>query len=323
MDVSIVIPIKDERDNIRPLHERLHLALDPLGIEFEIVFVDDGSTDNSYEVLETLAVSDPVFTKVVRLRRNFGQSAAMKAGIDFAIGNVIVTMDGDLQNDPADIPMLLAKLDQGYDAVFGRRAKRKDNIIRTIPSRMANWLIRKVTGVQIKDMGCTLRAMRSDLAKELPLYGEMHRFIPVLVEHYGARIVQMDVKHFPRTAGKTKYNLGRTSRVLLDLVTVKFMSSYLTRPMHVMGWLGIMSMFLGFVSLVATVSMKLLWNEDMTGNPLLLLSAMLSIVGIQFISLGLIGEVLTRTYFESQGKSAYTVLNTVNLDAPITTRRAA
>ncbi|MGF1579592.1 MAG: glycosyltransferase family 2 protein [Gemmataceae bacterium] len=323
MDVSVVIPIKDERDNIRPLHEQLHLALDPLGIDFEIVFVDDGSTDNSYEVLETLAVADPSVTRVVRLRRNFGQSAAMKAGIDFAIGQVIVTMDGDLQNDPGDIPMLLAKLDEGYDAVFGRRAKRKDNIFRTLPSRMANWLIRKVTGVQIKDMGCTLRAMRDDLAKELPLYGEMHRFIPVLVEHYGARIVQMDVNHSPRTAGKTKYNMSRTFRVLLDLVTVKFMSNYLTRPMHMMGWLGIMSMFLGLVSLVATVCMRVVWNEDMTGNPLLLLSALLAIVGVQFISLGLIGEVLTRTYFESQGKTAYTVLNTVNLDIPIPRRRAA
>lgn len=317
MDLSVVIPIKDERDNLRPLHSRLHQSLDPLGKSFELIFVDDGSRDGSYEVLETLAATDQT-VKVVRLRRNFGQSAAMRAGLDWSSGEVIITMDGDLQNDPLDIPRMVATLEEGYDAVFGLRAKRKDHfLIRKLPSLMANWLIRKVTGVQIKDLGCTLRAMRRDLAVGLPLYGEMHRFIPVFAQHYGGNFVQIPVDHHPRTAGKTKYNLTRTVRVLLDLVTVKFMHSYLTRPMHVMGSLGLGSMGLGLLTLLITIAMRIFQAEDMTGNPLLLLSVFFELIGIQFISMGLIGEVLTRTYFESQGKTSYILQNTVNLDQPI------
>ena len=225
MFVSVVVPVKDERDNVRPLAERVRAALRDLPA-WELVFVDDGSTDGSYPVMEALAAADPRL-KVVRLRRNFGQSAAMQAGLDHATGDVIVTMDGDLQNDPADIPMLLDTLRAGnHDAVFGLRAKRQDNfVIRKLPSWAANWLIRKVTGATVKDMGCTLRAMRRDLAQALPLYGEMHRFIPVLVQHIGGSYVQVPVRHHPRTAGKTKYNLTRTVRVLLDLITVKFLHS--------------------------------------------------------------------------------------------------
>lgn len=315
MDLSIVIPIKDERDNLRPLHSRLHAALDPLGRSYEIVFVDDGSTDRSWEVIETLAATDP-HVKAVRLRRNFGQSAAMQAGIDWSRGEIIITMDGDLQNDPADIPHLLAKLDEGYDAVLGLRANRKDHLlIRKLPSLIANWLIRKVTGVKTKDLGCTLRAMRRDAAEQLHLYGEMHRFIPALLHQYGGRVAQIPVRHHPRTAGKTKYNLMRTFRVLADLLTVKFMQSYLTRPMHVMGLVGMTAIALGIASFVATAVMKWGYDIDMTGNPLLLLSVFLVMTGVQFISLGLLGEVLTRTYFESQGKSAYTVRQVVNLDS--------
>lgn len=322
MELSIVIPIKDEKDNLRPLHKRLREALDPLRLSYEIVLVDDGSSDGSFEVLEQIAAADPL-VKVVRLRRNFGQTAAMQAGIDWSSGEILVTMDGDLQNDPADIPMLLDKIHEGYDAVMGLRANRKDNfLIRKIPSYLANWLIRKVTGVQIKDMGCTLRALRRDLARSLPLYGEMHRFIPVLAQQYGGRLLQIPVSHHPRTAGKTKYNLTRTFRVLLDLITVKFMYSYLTRPMHLMGFLGLLSMGLGFLSLLATVGMKIFWAEDMTGNPLLLLSVLLEMIGVQFISMGLIGEVVTRTYFESQGKPPYTIQSTINVEKP-SVRRAA
>jgi glycosyltransferase involved in cell wall biosynthesis len=316
MNLSVVIPIKDERDNLAPLHERLHQALDPLGLSYELVFVDDGSFDGSFAVLEGLAARDGR-VKVVRLRRNFGQTAALQAGIDFSTGDILVTMDGDLQNDPADIPMLLAKLAEGYDAVLGMRANRQDALlIRKVPSWLANWLIRKATGVPIKDMGCTLRAMRRELAEALPLYGEMHRFVPVLAQQQGARLAQIPVRHHPRTAGKTKYNLTRTVRVLLDLITIKFLHSYMTRPMHVMGLAGLVLMGLGAVSLLATVWMK--WHSQgriwMTGNPLLLLSAMLELIGVQFISMGLIGELLTRTYFESQGKTAYTVRNTLNLE---------
>jgi glycosyltransferase involved in cell wall biosynthesis len=321
VDLSVVIPIKDERDNIGTLHERLHAALDPADrdsgrLAYEMVFVDDGSGDGSFQALEELARRDPL-VKVVRLRRNFGQSAALQAGIDWSAGDVIVTMDGDLQNDPADIPIMLDKLEEGYDAVLGLRANRRDRLfLRKIPSLMGNWLIRKVTGVGTKDLGCTLRAMRRDLAESMPLYGEMHRFINVLAQQAGARLVQIPVRHHPRTAGKTKYNLSRALRVVLDLITVTFMHSYLTRPMHIMGLAGLFSMGLGFVSLIVTVWMKSTYGTWMTGNPFLLLSAICALVGVQFISMGLIGELMTRTYFESQGKKSYAVRSTLNIQGP-------
>src|SRR5713226_3055517 len=314
MNLSIIIPIKDERDNLKPLHNQLRQSLDPSGSAYEVVFVDDGSTDGSFAVLAELAAGDPR-VRVVQLRRNFGQTAALQAGIDWSSGDILVTMDGDLQNDPTDIPCLLDKLAEGYDAVLGLRANRQDHVfIRKIPSLLGNWLIRKVTGVRIRDMGCTLRAMRRDLAEALPLYGELHRFIPVLAQQYGARLAQISVRHRSRTAGKTKYNLTRTFRVVLDLITIKFLHSYLTRPMHILGLAGLVSMGLGVVSLVITVWMKAHRGIFMTGNPLLLLSVMLELVGIQFISMGLIGEVLSRTYFESQGKTAYGVRTTLNLE---------
>ena len=313
MDLSIIIPIKDERDNLRPLDARLRQALEPLGLNYEVILVDDGSVDGSFEVLRELAERD-ARVKVVRLRRNFGQTPALQAGIDHSSGEVLVTMDGDLQNDPIDIPVLLSKLAEGYDAVLGLRARRQDKLLlRKIPSFFGNWLIRKVTGVHIKDMGCTLRAMRRDLAEALPLYGELHRFVPVLAQQLGGRLAQIPVRHHPRTAGKTKYNLTRTFRVLLDLITIKFMHSYLTRPMHVMGLAGLLAMGLGALSLLATVWMKSHSGIYMTGNPLLHLSIMLEMVGIQFISMGLLGEVMTRTYFESQGKTPYAVQATLNL----------
>jgi glycosyltransferase involved in cell wall biosynthesis len=322
MNLSVVIPIKDERENLRPLHDQIGQALEPLGLDYEVVFVDDGSLDGSFSELAILAAADRR-VKVVRLRRNFGQSAALKAGIDWCQGDVVVTMDGDLQNDPADIPRLLAKLDEGYDAVMGLRINRRDNLlIRKLPSLAANWLIRKTTGVPVKDLGCTLRAMRRDLAEALPLYGEMHRFVAVLAQQHGARLTQIPVQHHARRAGKTKYTLARTFRVILDLITVKFLHSYLTRPMHVLGLGGLIAMGLGVVSLLATVWMKSRYGTFMTGNPFLLLSVMLELVGVQFISLGLISEIMMRTYFESQGKSAYVVRNTLNVEEPIK-RRAA
>jgi glycosyltransferase involved in cell wall biosynthesis len=316
MNLSVIIPIKDERDNLRPLDARLRQALEPLGLNYEVILVDDGSVDGSFEVLRELAERD-ARVKVVRLRRNFGQTPALQAGIDHSSGEVLVTMDGDLQNDPIDIPVLLSKLAEGYDAVLGLRARRQDKLLlRKIPSFFGNWLIRKVTGVHIKDMGCTLRAMRRDLAEALPLYGELHRFVPVLAQQLGGRLAQIPVRHHPRTAGKTKYNLTRTFRVLLDLITIKFMHSYLTRPMHVMGLAGLLAMGLGALSLLATVWMKSHSGIYMTGNPLLHLSIMLEMVGIQFISMGLLGEVMTRTYFESQGKTPYAVQTTLNLTSP-------
>jgi glycosyltransferase involved in cell wall biosynthesis len=314
MNLSVIIPIKDEHDNLRPLHERLRAALDPLPLRYEIIFVDDGSSDGSDRLLRELAEGDPR-VKVIELRRNFGQTAALQAGIDWSRGEILVTLDGDLQNDPADIPMLLDRLAEGYDAVFGLREKRQDSyFIRKLPSLLGNWLIRKVTGVTIKDMGCTLRAMRRDLAEELGLYGEMHRFVPVLASQCGARVLQVAVKHHPRVAGQTKYTLSRSVRVLLDLITVKFLYSYLSRPMHVMGTAGLLAMLLGVLCLPVPIYNKLRHNIAMTRDSMLLLSVMLEVIGVQFISMGLLGEVLARTYFESQGKKAYRVRATRNLE---------
>lgn len=323
IDLSIVVPIKDERDNLRPLHKRVSEALASHAWSYELIIVDDGSTDDSLAILTQLAKEDDR-VKVISLNRNYGQTPATRAGIDYASGNVIITMDGDLQNDPEDIPVLMKKLDEGYDGVFGQRVNRKDGfILRKIPSWIANWIIRKVTKVEIRDMGCTIRALRREVALQLPLYGELHRFIPVLAQQTGAKLTQIGVRHHPRIAGKTKYNLSRTFRVVLDLITVKFLYSYLTRPMHAFGMTGLITMALGFFSFLATVWMKLQNSIDMTGNPLLLLSVMLFVVGIQFISMGLLGEMLARTYFESQQKNAYLVQRTLNLESQDTTRRAA
>jgi glycosyltransferase involved in cell wall biosynthesis len=319
--LSVIIPVKDERDNLGPLHERLTAVLRPTGWDYELVVVDDGSADDSFQVLDALAARDERL-KVVRLRRNYGQTAALQAGIDWSRGDVLVTMDGDLQNDPADIPALLAKLHEGYDVVLGQRANRQDAfLIRKLPSLAANWLIRRVTGVPFRDFGCTLRALRRDVAESLPLYGEMHRFVPALALQHGARIAQIPVRHHPRRAGKTKYNLTRTVRVVLDLITVQFLSGYLTRPMHVLGTAGLAMMALGGCSFLATVVMKWAQGIFWTGNPFLLLSVMLELIGIQFILMGLLGEVLARTYFESQGKAPYSVRTTRNV--PAAPKRAA
>src|SRR5438105_2282208 len=245
--LSVLIPIKDERDNVGPLHERLTAVLAPTGWDYELVFVDDGSADDSFCLLDDIAARDDR-VKVVRLRRNYGQTAALLAGIDWSRGDVLVTMDGDLQNDPADIPALLAKLDEGYDVVLGQRVNRRDSfVIRKLPSLMANWLIRKVTKIPFKDFGCTLRALRRDVAESLPLYGEMHRFVPALALQHGARMAQIPVRHHPRRAGVTKYNLPRTVRVMLDLLTVTFLANYITRPMHFLGAIGLSMMALGGV----------------------------------------------------------------------------
>lgn len=310
--ISVVVPVKDERQNVRPLYERVRDAL--LQIEsWELVFVDDGSTDGTFKELEAIAGVD-VRVKVVRLRRNFGQSAATQAGLDVATGDVIVTMDGDLQNDPHDIPRLVAKLQEGYDAVLGQRQNRQDKfLLRKVPSFTANWLIRKVLGVPFKDFGCTLRVMRREVTKGLLLYGEMHRFITALVIHQGAKVTQMPVQHHARSAGKSKYNLTRTVRVLLDLLTVKFLGSFQTRPMHLFGGVGLICMLLGLVSIIGSVVMKYTTGPGMTANPLFLLGAVAELIGVQFVSLGLMGEVLTRIYFESQRKRPYSIRERRNL----------
>jgi len=321
--LSVVIPLKDERENVRPMVERVRAALAD-GPAWELVFVDDGSTDGTFTELEAAARQDPR-VKAVRLRRNCGQSASTQAGLDAATGDVIATLDGDLQNDPADIPLMLAKLDEGYDAVLGLRAKRQDKLLlRKLPSLTANWLIRKTLGIPFKDFGCALRVMKRDVVDGLELYGEMHRFITALILQQGARVTQVPVRHHPRTAGVSKYNLTRSVRVMLDLLTVKFLGSYRTRPMHVFGTLGLGCIGLGFFSVLASIVMKYTGGPGMTANPLFLFGAVSGLTGVQFLSLGLMGEVLTRVYFESQGKRPYEVRERRNLDpAPVPPLRRA
>ena len=320
--LSVVIPLKDERDNVRPMVEKLREALRGVA-RWEVVFVDDGSRDGTFEALADLSAVDARI-KVVRLRRNFGQAAATQAGFDAAGGDVIVTMDGDVQNDPADIPMMLAKLEEGYDAVLGLREIRQDKLLlRKLPSWCANWLIRKVLGVPFKDFGCALRVVRREFIDGLSLYGEMHRFITALLIQQGAKVAQVPVRHHPRTAGQSKYNLTRTVRVLLDLMTVKFLASYQARPMHLFGGIGFVFLGLGLLSLIASVVMKYTGGPGMTANPLFLIGVMVELIGVQFLSLGLIGEVMARIYFESQGKPPYVVRDRRNLEDGDALRRAA
>jgi glycosyltransferase involved in cell wall biosynthesis len=312
MSVSIIVPIYNEVENIPRLYERLLPVLDQLNTEVEVVLVDDGSRDGSREALEQLAKEDPRMV-VVEFRRNYGQTAAMQAGLEYAQGEYLVTLDGDLQNDPNDIPMMLAKLDEGYDLVHGWRKNRQDQLLsRKVPSWMANWLISKVTRFPIHDLGCTLKAMRREVADELELYGEMHRFIPILANWRGARCVEVVTTHHPRLYGKTKYGLSRTIRVVLDLITVKYMLDYYSSPMKLFGRIAFGFMAAGTAALAATVLAKLFAGMDMTGNPLLLLGVMLCIVAVQMMSVGLLGEATTRLYYSRDSRRPFTVRRVLN-----------
>lgn len=313
MDFSIVVPIYNENDNINELYATITGALDGKGFCFEVIMVDDGSSDNSFSVLQRLAAKDERL-KVIRLRRNFGQTAAMSAGFDAAQGDVIIPMDGDLQNDPCDIPRLLEKLNEGYDVVSGWRRDRKDTFItRKIPSMVANALISSQTGVHLHDYGCTLKAYRREVLDGINLYGEMHRFVPALASQYGARVAEIPVNHSPRLHGASKYGISRTLRVILDLMTVKFLLSYSTKPIQLFGKWGIYTLLAGLISGAMTVYMKLFEHLSMNRNPLLILTAFLLFMGIQFIVLGLLGELNARTYFESQGKPIYVIRDRINL----------
>ena len=306
MTLSVVIPVYNEEENIRLLHERLRKALDQLNQEYEILFVDDGSTDTTLAILEEIRAEDNRVV-VLSLRRNFGQTAAFAAGFDFARGDVVVTMDGDLQNDPADIPKLL-ELIKDNDLVSGWRKKRKDPFLsRRLPSIMANWLISKVTGVKLHDYGCSLKAYRREVIKNLKLYGEMHRFIPAVASWYGVRVAEVETIHHPRLHGKSKYGISRTLKVVLDLITVKFLQSFSTKPIQFFGPVGVLSGFLGFLILFYLSFDKVFFGHDIGGRPLLLLGALLIIVGIQLIGMGLLGEMLVRVYHESQRKPIYVI----------------
>ena len=304
MTLSVVIPLYNEEENIQLLHERLRKALDPLNQEYEILFVDDGSTDRTLSLLEKIQADDKRVI-VLSLRRNFGQTAAFAAGFDFARGDVVVTMDGDLQNDPTDIPKLLEMI-KDNDLVSGWRKQRKDPFFtRRLPSIIANWLISKVTGVKLHDYGCSLKAYRREVIKNLKLYGEMHRFIPAVASWYGVRVAEVETVHHPRLHGKSKYGISRTIKVVLDLITVKFLQSFSTKPIQFFGPVGLLIGFLGFLILLYLTIDKLFFGNPIGGRPLILLGALLIIVGIQLIGMGLLGEMLVRVYHESQRKPIY------------------
>jgi len=313
MRYSVVVPLYNEEENVVPLYEEVRDVLGG-GEDWELLCVDDGSQDQTYTRLQELAVNDPRL-KVIQLRRNFGQTAAMMAGFDAAQGEIVIPMDGDLQNDPADIPRLVAKLDEGFDIVSGWRKDRKDAFLsRKLPSMLANRLIANMTSVHINDYGCTIKAYRREILSEIKIYGEMHRFVPALGHLVGARVTEMAVNHRPRLAGKTKYGISRTLRVVLDLMTVKFLLKYSTRPMQLFGKWGAWAVSLGLLSGATTISMKVFEGLSMNRNPLLVLTAFLLFAGAQFFALGLLGELVTRTYHEIQDKPIYSVRKSINLD---------
>ena len=313
-NLSLVVPVYNEEENLRLLFDSIREALDPLPRTWEVVFVDDGSHDDSLGVLNELAELDTQHVRVVSFRRNFGQTAAIVAGLDYARGEIIVLLDADLQNDPADIPMMLRKLDEGYDLVSGWRKMRKDTYLtRTLPSNLANWLISRVTRVPLHDYGCTLKAYRRDVLEGFRLYGEMHRFIPVFANWVGARITEVQVNHRPRKYGKTKYGLERTVKVILDLFTVKFLVSYSSKPIYLFGGTGLALIFGSGVMLFYLFIRRIFSTISVLGSPLFQLAVMLFIMGFQSFLMGLIAEMLVRTYYESQRKPTYRIRKKINL----------
>ena len=307
-NLSLIIPVYNEAENLPILYDCIHQTLKTIQGIWEVIFIDDGSTDHSLEVLKSLVETDPEHVRVVSFRRNFGQTAAITAGIDHAQGEIIVLLDADLQNDPADIPMLLAKLDEGYDLVSGWRKDRKDDrLTRTIPSNIANRLISWVTGVNLHDYGCTLKAYRREALVGFRLYGEMHRFIPVFAHSVGARITELPVRHHERKFGKANYGLDRTLKIILDLFTVKFLLNYSHKPMRLFGGAGMLLITGGGILLSYLYVRRILEQISVLGSPLFQLGIMLLILGFQSILMGLIAELLARTYHESQSKPTYTI----------------
>ncbi len=307
MMLSIVIPLYNEEESLGRLYERLTRALGKLGKEYEIIVVDDGSTDKSFQVLEKLHRQDGRL-KVISFRRNFGQTAAMSAGFDQAQGDVIVTLDADLQNPPEEIGKLLAKMEEGFDIVSGWRKDRKDKYItRLLPSKTANLLISKLTGVELHDYGCSLKAYRKEVIKNIKLYGEMHRFIPAVASSVGAKVAEVEVAHEPRRHGKSKYGLSRTLRVFLDIILVKFLLSFQTRPIQIFGLGGMIFGFLGGILGVYLAYVRLALQQSIGNRPLLMLSVLLLVLGVQLVMMGLLGEISMRTYFESQNKKTYII----------------
>ncbi len=313
-DLSLFLPVLDEEENLRPMHAKIAAALDALGRKAEVIYVDDGSTDKSLEILKEIAASDDR-VRVISLRRNYGQTAAMSAGIDAAKGDILIPMDADLQNDPADISRLLEKLDEGYDVVSGWRKNRQDKLIsRKIPSQIANRIISWIGGVPLHDYGCSLKAYRRDVIQDVKLYGEMHRFIPIYASWAGARVAEIVVDHHARTGGKSKYGISRTIKVVFDLMTIKFMASYGTKPIYVFGTFGMFAFFASVFAGLYAIFMKIAsrvglpqFHADFVETPLPVLSIVMFAISIQFFLMGLLAELLVRTYHESQNKAIYAV----------------
>ena len=307
--VSIIVPLYNEEDNVQLLYDELCAVAARIKDNVEFVFVNDGSKDKTLERIRQVTAGDPRAI-VVEFRRNFGQTAAMAAGFDYASGDIVALMDGDLQNDPAELPAMIAKLDEGYDMVAGWRKNRQDALVsRKIPSMLANRLISKITNVRLHDYGCSLKVMRGEVAKNINLYGEMHRFIPALAEEMGIRLAEMPVNHRARIHGTSKYGISRTFRVILDLLTVKFFLGYSKRPIHLFGFLGLGSGFIGTALLGLMTLQRFLFAVPMGNRPLLSLAVMMIMIGLQFLCFGLLAEILVRTYHESQNKKIYAVRN--------------
>ena len=316
-DISVFFPVYNEEPNLRPLHEKLNSSLAQLGRSAEIIYDDDGSTDGSLNVLREIAAQDPR-VRVIAFRRNYGQTPAMAAGIHAARGRVLIPMDADLQNDPADIVRLLDKLDEGYDVVSGWRKNRQDTLItRKIPSKMANWIISKIGGVPLHDYGCSLKAYRRESLEDVQLYGEMHRFIPIYASWSGARVTEIPVEHHARTMGTSKYGLSRTVIVVFDLMTIKFMASYQTKPLYMFGFAGMTTFVISFLCAVLALLMKFAnWphHADFVQTPLPVLTMVMLVLGVQFFFMGLLAEMLVRTYHESQSKPIYAVRERIGFD---------
>jgi glycosyltransferase involved in cell wall biosynthesis len=313
-DISVFLPVYDEEPNLRLLHEKLDEALRKLGRTAEIIYVDDGSRDHSLDILRELAEKDSR-VRVVALRRNYGQTAAMAAGIDAARGRVLIPMDADLQNDPADIARLLDKLDEGYDVVSGWRKNRQDKLVtRKIPSMLANRLISWIGGVPLHDYGCSLKAYRRESLEDVRLYGEMHRFIPIYASWAGARVTEIPVEHHARTMGKSKYGLSRTVKVIFDLMTIKFMASYQTKPIYIFGTFGLLSFFVSFAATAWALVLKFTGKATLIQTPLPIIAVVMFAVGIQFLLMGLLAEMLVRTYHESQAKRIYAVREKIGFE---------
>ena len=315
MNLSLIIPVYNEKDTLPSLFDAIYKTMNALGQSWEVILVDDGSQDDSLSVLKEYAQKDAQHVRVISFRRNFGQTPAIAAGLDYAQGEIIILLDADMQNDPADIPMMLAKLDEGYDLVSGWRKFRKDNVLtRNLPSMMANWLISRVTGVHLHDYGCTLKAYRRDVLEGFRLYGEMHRFIPVFASSVGAKITEVPVHHYARKFGKTKYGLERTVKVVLDLFTVKFLVAFASKPIYLFGGTGGLLITLSTVSMIYLFIRRVFFSISVMGSPLFQVSAMFFILGFQSMLMGLIAELLVRTYHESQRKPTYTIRTMLNLD---------